>query len=181
MTVKKSDGFRTLAMPEHRSLAACITLSGVLIFLLALTACNGNVSSEVAGIKGELNVTTEIENVILNFGGTVNINNELHQLSADNTKFCPNAPTPQLKVFDYAIQVDPDKDSSRLRKRPGTYAGELAAIYPGHRVYVFFGPVCVEGYNWYAVSTEDYVLGWVAEADKHKKTRWFMRDIRESQ
>lgn len=171
---------RTSRRFDQRLPIACVTLIMALLGPFALSACNGSLSGELAGVKNELNLNTEIENFIVSFADTVNIGDESHAVSADTAQFCPNAPEPQLKVLGFAKQVDPDNDSSRLRKRPGTDAGELAAIPTGDRVYVFFGPVCVEGYNWYTVAIEDYVVGWVAEADKETKTRWFEPDIRNS-
>ena len=144
-----------------------VRLVAFLMFPFMLVGCDNAIQ------KNEANFATEIENLVINLGGTVEINEVSHRVTADTQVFCQDAPKPRLEVGVEAVQVDSDSDSSSLRLNPGIDAGVRAAISTGDHVFVLFGPICADGYNWFVVAGANYNVGWAAEADKDGKTYWF--------
>lgn len=68
--------------------------------------------------------------------------------------------TPLLSADDQAI-VSPDV-TLRIRSDASSSGSELASIEAGHVVTIESGPICADGYNWFAVY-DDTRAGWSAE------------------
>ena len=68
--------------------------------------------------------------------------------------------TPLLSANDQAI-VSPDV-TLRIRADATSSGAELASIDSGHVLTIQAGPICADGYNWYAVY-DDSLAGWSAE------------------
>ena len=68
--------------------------------------------------------------------------------------------TPLLSASNQAI-VSPDV-TLRIREDASSSGALLASIEGGHVVTVQSGPVCADGYNWYAIY-DDSLAGWSAE------------------
>lgn len=68
--------------------------------------------------------------------------------------------TPLLSAEDQAV-VSPDV-SLRIRSDASTSGTEIAQVEAGSVLTVQSGPICADGFNWYAVYDDD-VAGWSAE------------------
>ena len=91
---------------------------------------------------------------------------------------CDQAPAPQLRTGDEAIQLGAMAIS--LRREASVDAAMIARVMRGDRVQVEGEAICADGYHWYQVVDAAGRRGWLAEADKATREYWMVAAMDDS-
>ena len=88
---------------------------------------------------------------------------------------CDNAPRPQLKPGDTALQLG--SKAIKLRSQPNFGSEDRRRVYQMQRVTILSQAVCRDGYHFYEVRTEAGARGWVVHAESRWDSRksWLVR------
>lgn len=71
-----------------------------------------------------------------------------------------------VRLGDEVVVTLPDAGTLKVRSQPGLSSLEVLRLPPGTRLAIVEGPVDVNNYRWWRISSEeDGTLGWAAESD----------------